>query len=189
MLMCLCLLRLSSLPTCILTPRSLLTAAASVKTVVAGPRPGTVAHLRLVLMLLLLLLLHLLLKAHGRHCKRHHRMWRESPVHGWRPHLHGDAVLSRGHEAVGGGCHGHPWECHGCSRVHAVHGMHCSWHSQAWGEGWHGGTPRTHHCVWHPLHHLQSAVCMWPNDHTARCNAHDRQLVALCNAELLPKIA
>lgn len=141
-----------------MTPGSLLPAAAPVE-VIPGPRPRIVAHLRVVLMLLLLLL-HLLLKAHGWYRIGHHRVRRERAIHGWGPHLHGDALLSRGHEAIWGWCHGHPWKSHGCSGVHArhaVHGVHCSWHGQAWGEGRHGGTPRTHH-VWHPLHYLQPAL-------------------------------
>lgn len=149
-----------SLPAGILTPGSLLPAGAPVE-VIPRPRPRIVAHLRvmlmLLLMLLLLLLLHLLLKAHGRYRVGHDRVRRERAIHGWGPHLHGDALLPRGHEAIWGWCHGHPWKSHGCSGVHARHAVH-GVHGQARGEGRHGGTPRAHHGIWHPLHHLQAAL-------------------------------
>lgn len=83
-------------PARVLTPRPLRPTSASVEIVVAGPWPGVVAHLGRWL-----LLLHLLLKAHGRHRKRHHLVWRESAIHCGRAHLHRDALLPWSHEAVG----------------------------------------------------------------------------------------
>ena len=141
-----------SSPAGVLAPGSLLAASPSVYIVVARPAPSIATHLGL---------LYLLLKVHGRHLKWHDLLWRESAIHGRGAHLHGDAVLSRGHESIVSRGHGHPRECHwrgGKHAWHAVHGVHCPWHSQARGEGRHGGTPRAHHRIWHPLHHLQTRI-------------------------------